>query len=53
VTYTPLRIDFVDLDVVCTRTGGNGRHGFKTHTAYILLNEDTGDEQPFGPAATN
>ncbi|GJI97392.1 hypothetical protein RugamoR57_41100 [Duganella caerulea] len=49
MTYTPLRIDFVDLDVVCTRTGGNGRHGFKTHTAYILLNEDTGDEQPFGP----
>lgn len=49
MAYTPLRIDFVDLDVVCTRTGGNGRHGFKTHTAYILLNEETKVEQPFGP----
>ena len=49
MTYTPLRIDFVDLDVVCTRAGGNGRHGFKTHTAYILLNEETGVELPFGP----
>lgn len=49
MAYTPLRIDFVDLNVVCTRTGGNGRHGFKTHTAYILLNEETGAEQPFGP----
>lgn len=49
MAYTPLRIDFVDLDVVCTRTGGNGRHGFKTHTAYILLNQETGTEHPFGP----
>lgn len=49
MTYVPLRIDFVDLDVICTRTGGNGRHGFKSHTAYILLNEENGLEQPFGP----
>jgi hypothetical protein len=49
MAYTPLRIDFVDLDVICTRTGGNGRHGFKTHTAYILLNEENALEQPFGP----
>lgn len=49
MAYTPLRIDFVDLDTVCTRTVGSGRHGFKTHTAYILLNEETGAEQPFGP----
>lgn len=49
MNYLPLRIDFVDLDVICSRTGGNGRHGFKTHTAYILLNKANGVEYPFGP----
>ena len=49
MTYTPLRIDFVDPGAICTRTGGNGRHGFKTSTAYILLNNENGFEQPFGP----
>lgn len=48
MSYVPLRIDFVDLDVICARISGNGRHGFKTHTAYILLNKENGLEQPFG-----
>ncbi|MCW5261394.1 hypothetical protein D5045_14775 [Verminephrobacter eiseniae] len=48
--YIPIRIDFVEPGTPCSRVADNGRHhGFKSGTATFLLDEDSGQEYPFGP----
>ena len=53
MAYIPVRIDFVDPGTQCARPADNGRrHGFKTNTATILMDEASGKEYPFGPKCT-
>jgi len=49
MTWIPVRIDFVEPGTQCHRIANGRHHGFKTSTATILLNEDSGQEYPFGP----
>lgn len=48
MTWTPIRIDFVEPGTDCHRDV-NGRHGFPTGKATFLLDEESGREYPFGP----
>lgn len=50
MAWIPIRIDFVEPGTACTRPSSNGRHhGFPTGKATFLLDEDSGQEHPFGP----
>ena len=49
MSWIPIRIDFVEPGTQCHRIANGRHHGFKTSTATILLDEDSGQEYPFGP----